>query len=325
MGASAGTVANRDEAFYKDVLEGLSKQPKRLPCKYFYNKRGSELFDLICELDEYYLTRIETTILENNIHAIANELCDQPVVFELGSGSSIKTRILLDHVKDIRAYVPMDISGDHLEQTVEMLRESYPDLPVYPLVADYTQPYRLPEPVRMQECVVAFFPGSTIGNFRPDVAVEFLRRVGAALPAGGQLLVGVDLKKDSEILERAYDDSEGVTAAFNKNLLQRINEELSADFPLDAFEHEANFNVAESRVEMHLVATRPCRVHVGGEHRFDFECGERIHTENSYKYTLESFAGTAGKAGFNVSAVWTDADQLFSVQLLTKQSPNLAA
>lgn len=311
-------VADTDAAFYQDVVKGLSQTPKRLPCKYFYDKRGSELFDRICELDEYYLTRTETEILHDRVDEVADRICERPVVFELGSGSSVKTRILLDRLRGVEAYVPMDISGEHLEQIVEQLHESYPDLRIYPLVADYTQPYRLPEAVRNRDCVLAFFPGSTIGNFKPADAVDFLRRVHDALPAEGYLLIGVDLLKDPVILERAYNDSDGITAEFNKNLLRRINHELGGNFPLDAFEHRAVVNPAEARVEMHLVATRSCTVRLGRLDRFSFERGETIHTENSYKYTLESFEALAEQAGFAVRRFWTDSDDLFSVHLLAR-------
>lgn len=320
MEATSMSVAERDAAFLRDVLAGLSACPKRLPCKYLYNRRGSELFDRICELEDYYLTRTETEILTSCIDDIRKRLCRRPVVFELGSGSSVKTRILLDNIENIRAYVPMDISGRHLEASVANLRTVYPELPIHPLVADYTRSYRLPEAVRETDCVVAFFPGSTIGNFRPEAAIAFLRRVGAALPPRGMLLIGVDLKKDRDILLRAYDDSEGVTAEFNKNLLRRANEELGADFPVDAFEHLAVFNPVESRMEMYLVATEPCTVHIDEGHRFTFERGERIHTENSYKYSLSRFGKIARAAGFDVDRVWTDPADWFSVQLLRKRA-----
>lgn len=314
MHAPNAAPAARSTAFYQDVVAGLSLRPKRLPCKYFYDARGSLLFDRICELDEYYLTRTETAILEAAVGEIRDAVCKRPVLFELGSGSSVKTRILLDTL-DVQAYVPMDISGDHLGHVARSLRASYPELPVFPLEADYTRPFGLPEPVRFSPCIAAFFPGSTIGNFAPDEAAAFLRWIGRVLPPAGSLLIGVDLLKDPQILLRAYDDRDGVTAAFNKNVLCRINRELGGTIPLEDFEHEARFNAAESRVEMHLVARRPCEVRVG-ERRFQFDRGESLHTESSYKYSLEAFAALAGQAGFEVKKVWTDPGRLFSVQLL---------
>lgn len=318
QGRARGNVIERDAAFYEDVVRGLSASPKRLSSKYFYDARGSVLFDGITRLNEYYLTRIETELLERHIGEIAESICAEPVVFEFGSGSSAKTRILLDRLGPIRAYVPMDISGAYLEHTVAALREAYPDTDIYPLAADYARTFRLPEQVREHQCVLAFFPGSTIGNFNPVDAVDFLRRIYATLPSQGFLLIGVDLIKERGILERAYNDSQGLTAEFNKNLLRRINDELGGNFPIDVFAHRATFNADESRMEMHLVATAPCSVRVDGNHRFHFTCGESIHTENSYKYTIEKFAGIAHEVGFNVRRVWTDPAQLFSVQLLTK-------
>lgn len=299
-----------------DVLAGLAAQPKWLPCKYFYDRRGSELFERICELEEYYPTRTELGIMETSVREMAEALGPGVALVEYGSGSSTKTRILLEALDDPVAYVPVDISRDPLVDSANSLDRRHPDLEVLPVCADFTEAITLPEPRRRARRRVVYFPGSTIGNFDPVEVVAFLSRIRSLVGPGGGLLIGVDLRKDAAILEAAYDDREGVTAAFNKNLLVRLNRELGADFELDHFEHRAVVNEELGRVEMHLVSTVVQTAAVGAE-SFRFEAGESIHTENSHKFTLEGFAGLAEQAGLAVRRVWTDPGERFSVQYLT--------
>jgi dimethylhistidine N-methyltransferase len=303
------------EAFLADVTEGLRSSPKTLPCKYFYDERGSELFDDICELEAYYPTRTELKIMRDTAPEIANALGSAVRLVEYGSGSSIKTRILLDHLLDPAAYVPVDISAEHLTRSAAELSRLYPGLKVLPVCADFTRDFPLPEVPGAKRTVV-YFPGSTIGNFAPEDATAFLRGIATLCGTGGGLLIGVDLVKDRRVLERAYNDEEGVTAAFNLNLLRRVNRELGANFELDDFLHVARWNPNEKRIEMHLTSERDQQVQLG-EHQISFAKGETIHTESSYKYQLESFARLAAEAGFERAGVWTDERDWFSVQLFT--------
>ncbi len=303
-----------DAAFRRDVLDGLQEQPKTLPCKYFYDARGSDLFEQITRLDAYYPTRTETAILEAYGDEMADLIGPDARIVEYGSGSSEKTLLLLEKLDAPAAYVPIDISDAALSAAADRTRQRFPDLVVAPVVADYTAPFVLPgTPGRR---TVVFFPGSTIGNFEPENAAAFLAGMARVAGAHGGLLIGVDLKKDRATLERAYDDDEGVTAAFNLNLLARINRELGGGFDLTGFAHEARWNEEEGRVEMHLVSLREQTVEVGGASVF-FGEGETIHTENSYKYTPDGFAHLAAQAGFDRTHLWTDADERFSVQYLT--------
>lgn len=305
------------DLFLRDVVAGLSRPcpDKTLPCKYFYDRRGSELFDRICGLPEYYPTRIEAAILSANAQAISQWVGDAALI-EFGSGSSSKTRILLDRLPDLSAYVPIDISREHLFAAVRALRADYPHLSILPLCADYTRPLQLPELGEDEPRRVVFFPGSTIGNFHPPDAAAFLRNMAEVAGAEGGVLIGVDLRKDAGVLVPAYDDAQGVTAAFNLNLLARINHELGGTFDLSRFSHRAVWNDGAGRVEMHLVSRGPQRVRVGDD-AFTFRHGEAIRTECSYKYTLEGFAELAGRAGLDVRQRWLDADRYFSVQYLT--------
>lgn len=304
------------EAFRRDVLHGLRRQSREIPCKYLYDDRGSELFEEICELDEYYPTRTELGIMEEWVGEVAAQLGPACLVVEYGSGSSRKTRLLLDALEAPVAYVPIDISCDALRSSSASLAARYPDLDILPVCADYTEHIELPRSSRDPDHRVVYFPGSTIGNFAPAEATGFLASMADVAGEDGSLLIGVDLNKDVAVLERAYDDARGVTADFNRNLLARINRELGANFPLDNFRHEARYDPAASRVEMHLVAESACAVMVAGE-PFHFEAGESIHTENSYKYDPPGFAKLAAEAGLRVRRIWTDADGLFSVQYLT--------
>ncbi len=302
--------------FLTDVREGFGRPQKTLPCKYFYDARGSELFDRICELPEYYPTRTETAILSDRLDEIAGVMPFGPVLIEYGSGSSTKTRLLLDRFDDLAAYVPVDICGRHLLRSAWTLRARYPRLCVHPICADFPRPFHVPEFDGRPR--VLFFPGSTIGNFGPREAVEVLAGMAKVAGPGGELLIGVDLLKSPEVLVRAYDDAAGVTAAFNLNLLDRINRELDGTFDLEAFAHRAVFNADAGRIEMHLVSRTDQAVEIDGE-PFRFAEGETIHTENSHKCSIDGFADLASQAGWRVDTVWTDADALFSVQYLVAE------
>lgn len=295
-----------------EVLEGLVQPKKRIPPKYFYDERGSALFERITRLPEYYPTRTEIGILETHRHAIAEAVGDEVVLIEYGSGSSAKIRILLESLRP-KAYVPVDISRDHLLEAAQQIDEEYDWLSVYPTCADYTRAFVLPEDVD-GERRLAFFPGSSVGNFEPAEAVDFLSEVRSVVGDSGQLLIGVDRKKDPAVLKRAYDDEQGVTAAFNTNVLAHINAALDADFDLDAFGHEARYDEAHGRIEMHLISRRAQVVEIDGK-RLVFEAGEGIHTENSYKYHADEFVEIARNAGFVTRGHWSDARNWFSVML----------
>lgn len=301
--------------FRAAVLGGLAKLQKAIPSQFFYDAEGSRLFDHICTLPEYYLTRTEIAILRQNAAAIATALPPRPVLVEYGSGASVKVRLLLNALERPAAYIPIDISRQHLQAAASVLAFDYPGLVVMPVCADFTRPSTLPPGVPLGPRV-GFFPGSTIGNFHPADATRLLRRIHRQLGPRGSLLIGVDLKKDPAILHAAYNDAAGVTAAFNRNLLVRANRELSASFDIEAFAHHAFWNAMGGRIEMHLRSTMAQKVLVAGR-PFRFAAGETIHTENSYKYTLDEFNICAVAAGFIPAAVWTDPAGLFSVQLLT--------
>jgi dimethylhistidine N-methyltransferase len=299
--------------FACSLFTGLSKTPKEIACKYFYDDAGSRLFDAICELPEYYQTRTEVNLLNRHAGEIAGLMGPGVEIVEFGAGSLRKVRILLDSAESPRAYTPLDISGDYLGQVARALAADYPALTLRPVVCDFTQSLEIPElpgtPRRM-----GFFPGSTIGNFKPDAAMALLRRMRASLLGGG-LLIGVDLVKDPVRLHAAYNDEAGVTALFNKNLLARANRELGTNFDLDAFAHYAPYNAAAHRVEMYLVSLKRQSVSLCGR-SLEFAQGEPVHTEDSHKYTIESFREMAARAGFNPRAVWTDEERLFSLHWL---------
>lgn len=299
--------------FRADVLAGLSQPRKTLPCKYLYDERGSRLFDRICELPEYYPTRTEVSILRRHASEMAIELGDECLIIEYGSGSSAKTPILLERLRRPAGYVPVDISREHLLTSAEIIARQFPAFEVLPVWADFTNGFAVPATRRVPHRRVVFFPGSTIGNFDPDEAIQLMRRIVHRCGPRGGLLVGVDLWKSSSILQPAYDDAAGVTAAFNLNLLARINRELDADFDLDQFEHRAVVNEARHRVEMHLVSRNLHRATVAGR-TFSFAAGETICTEHSNKYTLAEFRDLARLAGLEVNRVWIDERRLFSVQ-----------
>jgi len=295
---------------YRDATEGLSKGQKQLPSKYFYDERGSGLFEQICELDEYYPTDCEMEIMRRYIDEIAQCTGGNVQLIELGSGSSLKTRLLLKHCKGINMYVPVDISGSYLKSVAEKLSKEFPEIEIYPVAADYTLPFEIPEAKSASKRVV-YFPGSTIGNFTRKEAKQFLGRIAGSLVPGDGLLIGVDLKKDIAVLEAAYNDKKGVTAEFNKNILKRLNRELGTDFDVGQFRHKAMYNRDKGRIEMHLESTKNQVVRLNGQ-QISFEKGEAIHTENSHKYTTQEFETLAGE-NFSRIKTWTDSRDYFSV------------
>lgn len=296
--------------FYGEVVTGLQATPKVIPPKFFYDEIGSNLFEQICQLPEYYPTRTEQKILSRNAREIAKIVGTHSYILEPGCGSCEKIKILLETLKP-KAYVPMDISKDFLQKSAQAISDAYPWLDVHAACVDFTAPMELPF-CPDNENKLAFFPGSSIGNFEPKHAKQFLSQVVDMVGEGGGMLIGVDLKKDEQLLRDAYNDNAGVTAEFNLNLLSRINEELDANFNLDHFNHHAFYNAEVGRIEMHLVSQKSQKITVG-DHIIDFSKGESIHTENSYKYTVKEFQQLASDAGFMPVQVWTDADQLFSV------------
>jgi dimethylhistidine N-methyltransferase len=303
------------EGFRRDVLAGLSRPKKTLPCKYLYDEHGARLFEAICELEEYYPTRTEMSILRQNIREIASLLGPGSNLVELGSGSSRKTRLLLEHLERPASYLPVDVARTQLLECSARLAQDYAGLEVWPVCADYTSEFELPDPPPDAGRTTVFFPGSTIGNFEPEEAGLFLRRIARLCGPTGGFLVGVDLKKAPQVLTPAYNDSQGITAKFNLNLLARANRELQAGFDLSLFRHQAFYNEAAGRIEMHLVSRRRQAVPVDGL-EFVFAEGESIVTEHSYKYTLREFRQLAAWAGFKVVRCWTDERRWFSVQYL---------
>jgi dimethylhistidine N-methyltransferase len=311
--AKAHRFDDRTSAFASDVIEGLTQQPKQLSPKYFYDVAGSELFEQITLLPEYYPTRTELGILRNRAKEIANIIPPGAALVEFGAGSTTKVRLLLDECK-FGAYVPVDISGDFLNAQADALRGDFPDLNVYPVTADFTAPFALPAAVKAMP-KVGFFPGSTLGNFEPHEASGFLRSARKILGPGAQMIIGVDLEKDERVLFDAYNDAAGVTARFNLNVLVRINQELGGNFDLSAFTHRAIYNRERHRIEMHLVSRKAQTVRMLGR-GFAFRAGESIHTESSYKYSLDRFTALARESGWTPTASWTDADGMFSVHAL---------
>jgi dimethylhistidine N-methyltransferase len=303
-------------AFAQDVLEGLSLQPKRLSPKYFYDAVGSELFEQITRLPEYYPTRTELGILRDRGPDIAKLVPQGAALVEFGAGATTKVRLLLDQCK-FGAYVPVDISGDFLNAQARALSRDFPALGVYPVTADFTAPFALPAAVQAMP-KVGFFPGSTLGNFEPHEASNFLRSARSILGEGAQMIIGVDLEKDERVLYDAYNDAAGVTARFNLNVLARINAELGGNFDLKAFTHRAIYNRERHRIEMHLISRKAQTVRILGR-SFAFRAGESIHTESSYKYSVERFVALARGSGWTPTASWTDADGMFSVHALVAE------
>ena len=309
-----GVAADREE-----ILRGLRAPQKRLSPKYFYDKRGSELFDRICSLPEYYPTRTELSLLHSHVAELAELVGERAAVIELGAGSNVKARLLLEHLRAPAAYVPVDISAEHLLEHARLLRSEFPGIHIQPVFADFTREFRLPKlPIALGRYLV-FFPGSTIGNLSQRRALRLLEAIAVAAKPVGGLLIGVDLPKDPAILHTAYNDAAGVTAEFNLNLLARLNRELDAEFDLGRFEHEAVYDDERRRIEMRLVSTTRQRVSVGGV-RIEFAPREYIITEHCHKYTPEDFQVLARRAGLVPKRTWIDAGGLFSVHYLTVQT-----
>jgi dimethylhistidine N-methyltransferase len=303
----------------QEILDGLTQTPKRLPAKLFYDARGSALFEQICELDEYYLTRTELEILATHINEIAARIGPHRILLEYGSGASLKTRLLLDALELPAAYIPIDICESALAASHQVLSKSYPQLPIWPVCGDYTGELELPL-VSSSGLVVGFFPGSTIGNLDHPAAVEFLQSARGHCGPRGKLLIGVDLRKDEATLRAAYDDSQGITTQFNLNMLRVLNRDYGTHFRLEDFAHRAVWNEAESRIEMHLVSRCRQTVRVGSL-PIRFEAGESIVTEHCHKYTLDQFERLCTSSGFQVEQVWIDSRERFSVQLLAAETP----
>ncbi len=304
----------------QEVWHGLNTRPRRLPCKLFYDDVGSQLFEQICETQEYYPTRTELTILREHVAEMIRDVGPRPTLVEWGSGASIKTRVLLSALSQPQLYVPIDISEQILVQSARGIEREYAGLEVRPVVADYLQPLQLPlTSIERERPIVTFFPGSTLGNFEPDAAIEFLAKVRAAGGRRQHFLLGTDLPKAPEILEAAYDDAGGITARFNLNILHVLNRRFGAKFDVAAFTHRAVFNAEAGRVEMHLVSRERQVMSLFGK-RITIDAGEPIVTEHCYKYGLAQLAEMANSAGFRVARSWTDPDQRFAVHLLRPQA-----
>ncbi len=302
-------------SFLEEALSGLRKPRKTLPCNYFYDERGSELFARICELEEYYPTRTEIAIMQEHASEMAEAIGPGCAIVEYGIGSALKTRILLERLIEPAACIPVDISREFLIRSAKDLAAIFPKIEFLPVCANFSEPFDLPPTKRKPARAVAYFPGSTIGNLTPEEAAVLLKNMAKTCGSGGGLLVGIDLIKDVERLEAAYNDGLGVTAEFNKNILRRMNRELDADFDLEKFDHFAFYNYGERRIESHLVSRADQSVRLGGE-AFAFREGEAIHTENSHKYDIEDFSAFAAEVGFTAERVWTDAGWLFAVVYL---------
>ncbi len=311
-----GSLNPAQKQFLSEVKQGLRKRQKALPCKYFYDQTGSELFEEICDLDEYYITRTELALLQSIEIELAELIGKNSVIIEPGAGAGIKIRRLLNALDSPLTYVPMDISEDFLFYSADIIQKQFPEIEILPIQGDFTQPVKWLGTEQHSNRVV-FFPGSTIGNFEKQEAIEFLHNMNELIGDSGSLIVGADLLKEKEILEAAYDDKKGVTAKFNKNLLARINQELNGNFELKHFTHEARLNNEQQRIEMHLVSNRQQTVTIDDE-TFKFSNGESIHTENSHKYSVQSFAKIAKEAGLKTVKTWTDKDKLFSIHYLVR-------
>jgi dimethylhistidine N-methyltransferase len=309
---SAPKMAPASSDFLADVIAGLSSNPRTLPCKYFYDERGAALFQKICELPEYYVTRTEIDILDRNRAEIASQLGPNIELIGLGTGAGTKTRILIEALVQPAVYIPVDISEKQLRKSTALFHKIFPNLEIRPVCSDYLQPVVLPSTRRKATRNVVYFPGSTIGNFEPQEATHFLHRIANVSGRDGGLLIGVDLRKDQHVIEAAYNDSAGVTAQFNLNLLARANREIGADFDLNRWRHRAIYNSSAGRIEMYLISEIDQLVHVA-EQKFHFRSGEKIITEFSYKYAPEDFAALARKAGFEFVRMWTDDARLFGV------------
>ena len=309
--SSPHKVESNENDLLEEVLKGLGKQQKKLPTKLFYDEKGSHLFDKICELNEYYLTRTENKILKTNIVEITDLIGPECLLIELGSGSSTKIRLLLDHLVDPSGYIPIDISEEHLSKSVNRLSQEYPYLRIIPVCADYTQEFELPNLDFNYRNEIIYYPGSTIGNFTPEQAQRFLNRISKLTLTDGGLLIGIDMKKDRNTLERAYNDEMNITAEFNLNVLNRLNKELQTDFNLNQWKHIAFYNDEHGRIEMHLSSNTDQRVHINGT-SVNFKRNETILTEYSYKYSIEEFEELISDT-YRLEKYWTDKDNLFAV------------
>lgn len=301
----------------QDVLSGLSSVQKTLPSKYFYDERGSQLFDDICELDEYYVTRTEAALMTTCVREIAEVIGPNALLVEYGSGSSIKTKLLLQNLRQPAGYVPIDISGEYLNQVGIGLRSEFPHIEVLPVAADFTKNFQIPATRSNVERKVVYFPGSTIGNFQRHDALNLLQDMSDVAGQAGGILIGVDLDKDRDVLHAAYNDAKGVTAEFNLNVLSRINRELGGNFDVSRFDHKAIFNEHESRIEMHLISNCDQSVEVQGS-TFKFAVGESILTEYSHKYTIDSFSRMALTAGLTARNVWSDPNEMLAIFYLER-------
>jgi dimethylhistidine N-methyltransferase len=303
-------------SFLEETIAGLSRSPRTLPCKFFYDEGGANLFQRICELPEYYITRTELKILRLHGAEIASMLGPRIELIGLGTGAGTKTRILIDELDEPAVYVPIDISKEQLQKSTAWFHKNFPGLQILPVCADYLEHFELPLPRRPSSRSVVYFPGSTIGNFEPPAAADFLHRLVDLAGSGGGLLIGVDLQKDRHVIEAAYNDRAGVTAKFNLNLLARVNRELGADFDLSLWRHRAIYNSTAGRIEMYLISATDQSVRIE-DRQFHFQVGEKILTEYSYKYTPQSFVALAYKAGFEFEKMWTDEARLFGVFYFT--------
>lgn len=311
---NALAVPEFNDEMYRDVLSGLRADPPEIPAKYLYDDRGSRLFNQICDLDEYYLTDTEIELTKSHVDDIAARIGSRARLVELGAGSGLKTRILLEHLHDLAAYVPVDISTEELKRCARRLSEEYPDVDIHPVSADYTDSWTLPRN-GFEGRTVFYYPGSTVGNFHPEQSRQFLRRMARLAGPRGAMVIGVDLHKDRDVLEAAYNDSQGVTAEFTLNLLRRINRECGADFQLEDFRHQAIYQEDQHRIQVRLCSQCDQQVNFP-DATFQFDDGDWIVAEYSYKYTIEGFAQLAEQANWRTRAIWTDDDQLFSLWYL---------
>lgn len=308
--------SGKNKQFLEDVLAGLSKPQKVLQPKYFYDEIGSDLFDQITELPEYYPTGTELGIMTDYAPEMAEAIGELCLLIELGGGSLVKVRMLLEHLREPAGFVPLDVSGEHLNRAANSLKQSFPKLPIMPVTADFTVDFQIPKPAVEPNSRVVYFPGSTIGNLDTCEAERLLSRISSIVRPVGGLLIGIDLRKDPNVLRAAYDDSQGVTAAFNLNLLERINRELDADFDVDQFRHKIVYNESRHRIEMHLESITDQYVHIA-QRTFRFRVSETIHTENSHKFDVQEFTDMARPLGLHTEKVWTDNRQRFAVIYMT--------
>jgi len=314
----SGILHDSDRTLLDEIINGLKSPQKYIPSKLFYDERGSQLFDQICELDEYYLTRTELSIIENNINGITHLIDENTLFIEFGSGSSLKTRRILKNIHKTAGYIPIDISEEHLKNSVSLLKSEFPNLDIFPIAADFTKPIQFPDIFKDVTRRVLFFPGSSIGNFTDEESKKFIHIASVNCGSEGGLLIGIDMLKDKDIIESAYNDSKGITSEFNLNILSRINTDFGAGFNLDNFSHNAVFNQKKSRIEMYLVSNAEQNVRLNGS-TIKFQKNESILTEYSHKYTLENFRSIVEEY-FEIEDIWTDDKKFFSLLYLKKKN-----